>query len=327
MGRCGPEGGLIMASHSITHVPVMAEHALELLRVRPNGVYVDATAGGGGHSLCIARRLDGGVLVALDRDPEAVASVKKRLADFPCAKVFKANYSEIDEVLARAAIETVDGVLFDLGVSSMQLEAARRGFSFQADGPLDMRMDTSAPVDAATWLANAGRAEIIRALRDFGDVGPAARIADKIIERRQKNRMKRTMDLAEAVADALDFVSGTPAEVRTVFQAVRMVVNEELKHLEAGLRAARALLAPAGRIVVITFHSGEDRMVKQLFRGWTRPEILLSADGRVIEKRAPLMRQVTRKPVLPGPDETERNPRSKSAKMRVVERMAPETMK
>ncbi len=310
-----------MPPASESHVPVMAETALELMRIRPDGVYVDATSGAGGHGARIAAKLRGGRLISLDRDQEAVTMSAARLAPYSCATVVKANYSDLDEVLRDAGIAALDGVLFDLGVSSMQLDTASRGFSFQADGPLDMRMDNSAPTDAQAWLAGASREEIYSALRDYGDVGPAGRIADKIRARVACGQMTRTSDLAAAVTEALDFVSGTPVEVRTVFQAIRMAVNEELKHLDAGLRQAGAKLAPTGRIVAITFHSGEDRVVKQLFRAWTRPEVRLAPDGRVKEKRAPTMKLATRKPVLPTADEIARNPRSKSAKVRAVERI------
>ncbi len=305
-----------------SHVPVMAETALALLRIRADGIYVDATAGAGGHAVRIASQLQGGRLIALDRDQDAAALSAERLADYPCATVITANYSALDAVLTRMGIGQVDGVLFDLGVSSMQLDTDARGFSFQTDGPLDMRMDQTAAVDAATWLAHVSRPELVSVLRAYGDVGPAGRIADKILARRDAHQLTRTSDLVAAVSEALPFVSGVPAEVRTVFQAIRMAVNEELQHLEAGLGQARARLAPGGRIVAITFHSGEDRVVKRVFRAWTRPEQLLRPDGRVLEKRAPDMQRVTRKPVLPTADEMTRNPRSKSAKVRAVERLA-----
>ncbi|MCK5862747.1 MAG: 16S rRNA (cytosine(1402)-N(4))-methyltransferase RsmH [Candidatus Hydrogenedentes bacterium] len=310
-----------VASDSYAHVPVMEEEALELLCIREDGIYVDATAGAGGHAMRVASRLGTGKLFVIDRDPDAVALARTRLAGYSCVTVLQGNYSTMDALLARVGTSAVDGILFDLGVSSMQLDNPQRGFSFQTDGPLDMRMDTTASVDAAQWLAQASRSEIIQALRDYGDVGPVGRIANKIIARRDSNRMNRTTDLVAAVTEALDFLSSMPMEVRTVFQAVRMAVNEELKHLDTGLRRAASVLAPAGRIVAITFHSGEDRVVKQIFRGWTRPEVLLSPDGRIIEKHAPVMKQVLRKPLLPSPAEISRNPRAKSAKVRAVERI------
>ena len=197
----------------------------------------------------------------------------------------KANYSELQAVLSALGIAAVDGVLLDAGVSSVQLDTPDRGFSLQLDGPLDMRMDTTGETDAATWLARASVEEIESVLRMYGDVGPAGRIARVIAARCRDRRMERTSDLAAAVREALDFVSSDPEEIRTVFQAVRMAVNEELKHLEQGLRQAAQALAVRGRLVVISFHSGEDRVVKQVFRELTRPAVRLHPDGRVRERR------------------------------------------
>jgi len=317
------ERDVLMSPESYAHVPVMAEEVIDLLRIRPEGVYVDATGGAGGHAAQIASRLHQGSLFVIGRDPEAVAMLHKRLADYGNAVVLQGNYSVMDSLLASVGTNAVDGVLFDLGVSSMQLDTPERGFSFQSDGPLDMRMDATAPMDAACWLARASQAELVRALRDYGDVGPAGRIASKIIARREANRLARTSDLVAAVTEALDFTASTPMEVRTVFQAVRMAVNEELNHLEIGLRRAASLLVPGGRIVAITFHSGEDRVVKQLFRGWTRPENVLAPDGRIIEKRVPVMKQALKKPMTPSAEEIARNTRAKSAKVRAVECIMP----
>jgi 16S rRNA (cytosine1402-N4)-methyltransferase len=317
------ERGTLMASDSYAHVPVMAEEVIDLLRISEDGVYVDATGGAGGHAVRIASRLRQGCLFVIDRDPDAVALLHDRLSGYSCVRVLQGNYSDLDTLLAGSGTKSVDGVLFDLGASSMQLDTPERGFSFQSDGPLDMRMDTTAVVDAAHWLACASRDDITRVLRDYGDVGPVGRIVNKIIARREENRLQRTSDLTAAVTEALDFVSAMPVEVRTVFQAVRMAVNEELKHLDGGLRRAASLLAPAGRIVVITFHSGEDRVVKQVFRSWTRPENVLSPDGRILERRVPMMKQVVKKPLLPSIEEIARNSRAKSAKVRAVERIAP----
>ena len=302
------------------HVPVMVEEALRLLQIVPGGTYVDATAGAGGHAKRIAALLSGGRLIAVDRDPQAVALTLKRLQDHACATVIKANYSELQAVLSDLGVTAVDGILLDAGVSSVQLDTPERGFSLQSDGPLDMRMDTTGEVNAAAWLSRASEAEIESVLRQYGDVGPAGRIARVIAARCRDRRMERTSDLVTAVREALDFVSADPEEIRTVFQAVRMAVNEELKHLEQGLRQAAQALAVRGRLVVISFHSGEDRMVKQVFRELTRPAIRLHPDGRIREKTAPAFRLVLSKPLTPGEDEIRANPRAKSAKMRVIER-------
>ncbi len=304
------------------HIPVMAEEAVYWLNVRPGGVYVDATAGAGGHSVLIAERLAGrGRLLALDRDPDAVALAGERLAGHPVAAVFHANYSELNEVLRNAGESGADGVLIDAGVSSMQIDRADRGFSFQADGPLDMRMDTSRGPTAAEWLRSAREAEVAAVLRAFGDVGPAGRIARTIAERCAAGRMTRSGDLAEAVRAALHFVRGTPDEIRTVFQAVRMAVNDELGALGRGVAEAVDALRPGGRLVVISFHSGEDRTVKELLRAFSRTERVLGPDGRTVAAAPPRVRLPLKKPLQPGPDECLVNPRAKSARMRVAERL------
>lgn len=313
-----------MAADTPLHIPVMATEALQLLQISPEGVYVDATAGAGGHSERIAQCLTGGRLIALDRDPIAVALAERRLAKYPCVTVVKANYSCLQNVLSDLAIPSANGVLLDAGVSSIQLDTPERGFSLQTDGPLDMRMDATEQTGAADWLNNASEDEIKTALKTFGDVGPAGRIARVIKARCKSGRMQRTPDLAEAVREALDFVSSEPDEIRTVFQAVRMAVNQELNHLEQGLRQSARALAPGGRLVVIAFHSGEDRVVKGVFRELTRSQIELHPDGRVRSKKAPTFKLVISKPLTPSPDEVHANPRAKSAKMRAIERIAME---
>ena len=311
-----------MVSSDEPHVPVMMDEALRLLRVIPEGTYVDATAGAGGHAAQIASRLSGGRLIALDRDPAAIELAAKRLQAYSCVTLVKANYSELLSVLSRLGIASVDGILLDAGVSSVQLDTPERGFSLQSDGPLDMRMDTTAPRDAASLLAESSREEIAAMLRNYGDVAPAGRIARVIAERCKAGRMQRTSDLAEAVREALDFVTADPDEIRTVFQAVRIAVNEELNHLEQGLRQGAAALAVGGRLVAISFHSGEDRVVKNVFRSLTRPSIQLYPDGRIRKKSAPELKLVVSKPLTPSDEETRNNPRSKSAKMRAIERIA-----
>jgi 16S rRNA (cytosine1402-N4)-methyltransferase len=202
----------------------------------------------------------------------------------------------------------------------MQLDTADRGFSFQGDGPLDMRMDTTEARDAATLLADASAAELAAVLRTFGDVNQAGRIASAIVRRREAGQLARTSDLVAAVKEALPFVNGVPEEVRTVFQAVRMAVNRELHWLEAGLRQGIERLRPGARYVVISFHSGEDRVVKDIFREASRPVRTLYPDGRTKEERPPRLRVITPKPVQADAAETAANPRAKSARMRVAER-------
>ncbi len=303
------------------HVPVMAEEALAWLRVRPGGFYVDCTAGAAGHSALIAARLESGRLLALDRDPAAAAMARERLSAWPAAEVVRANYGELKDVLARHGWGAVDGVLLDAGVSSMQIDLPERGFSFQQDGPLDMRMDTESPVTAASWLRETPEEALAAALREYGDIRPARRIARAVAERCRAGRMERTPDLAAAVSEALPFVRGVPEEVRTVFQAVRMAVNGELDWLRRGVEQALEALAPGGRLVVITFHSGEDRVVKGVFRAASRPAVDLDRHGRRTASRPARFWLPLAKPQTPSPEEARENPRSKSARLRVAERL------
>lgn len=304
------------------HVPVLEGPALEWLRIRGEGVYVDCTAGFGGHSEGIARRLRaGGRLIALDRDAGAVERVRNRLADFTNVDVVHANYGELAAVLEGRSISSVDGVLLDAGLSSVQLDDAGRGFTFQADGPLDMRMDTSRGLTAAEFLGGVREPELTRILRDYGDVGPARRIAQAIVQRSARGRLQTTGDLREAVREALPFVKGDPDEVRTVFQAIRIAVNDELRWLREGIEQAIRVLSPGGRLVAIAFHSGEDRVIKNALRDASRPRRELQPDGRVRATYPACMKLLTPKPIEPDEDEVRANPRSHSARLRAAERL------
>lgn len=303
------------------HIPVLAEEALTWLNVREDGVYVDCTAGAGGHSALIAERLTTGRLIALDRDAAAVETARRRLAGFDCARVIHTNHGRLREALAEAGIERVDGVLLDAGLSNMQLDTPSRGFSFQQDGPLDMRMDTEEGVTAAEYLASVSGSELIRVLKEYGDIGPARRIADAVIRRRDKGAMNTTRDLADAVAEALPFVTGVPEETRTVFQAVRIAVNDELRWLDEGVRQAVGVLNAGGRFVGISFHSGEDRIIKNVLRAASRPFRELRPDGRVQRTTPALVKVLTPKPVEPTDGEMRRNPRARSARLRAAERL------
>ena len=310
-----------MTPEARAHASVMADEALHWLEVRPDGTYVDATAGAGGHSLRILKQLTTGRLVALDRDAEAVARVSKKFAPYPQASVHHANYGALRETIAGLGIERVDGVLIDAGLSSIQLDDPARGFSFQVDGPLDMRMDTSSGMTARAFLQTCTESGLADILRRYGDVGPAGRIARAICARRDAQKLDRTSDLAEAVSEALNFLSSAPEETRTVFQALRIAVNEELRWLEEGIEQAIEILAPGGRLVVISFHSGEDRVVKQTLRTASRQRRVLRPDGRIKEVFPARLRVLTSKPVLPSEQECRRNPRAKSAKLRAAERV------
>jgi 16S rRNA (cytosine1402-N4)-methyltransferase len=295
---------------------------LEWLRVREDGIYVDCTAGAGGHSLLIAEQLRGGRLLALDRDPIAVRMASERLRALPAAKVVNARYAELIAVLAREHIECVDGVLIDAGVSSMQLDDPARGFSFQSEGPLDMRMDTTQSTTAASFLATAREKDIERVLRDYGDVRRARSIARAICAARSAKPLETTTDLVAAIRHAFPHVDRIPEETRTVFQAIRIATNNELDELEVALRAAVGALRPGGRLVVISFHSGEDAIAKSVLRELGTSRVERAPDGRTIGKTRPLLRVLTRKPIVPTADEVRANPRAHSARLRAAEKLS-----
>lgn len=300
---------------------MLAGPAIEWLRVREDGTYVDCTAGAGGHSDGIAQGLTGGRLIAIDRDAEAVALSTARLEQYRQATVVRGNYGELGKILAELGISSVDGIIFDVGVSSMQLDTPSRGFSFQREGPLDMRMDSGGGQTAAEYLASVSEAELIRVLKTFGDVRPARRIARAIRRRCESGSMKTTADLAEAVSEALDFVQGVPGETRTVFQAIRMAVNEELRWFESGLWQGIELLSAGGRLVGITFHSGEDRVLKNVLRAASRKRRVLHEDGRVARTDPAVLKVLTPKPIAPTAEEIRANPRAASAKLRAAEKL------
>ena len=314
------------------HIPVLATTALTWLAPRPDGIYVDCTAGAGGHAALIAAGLDTGRLIAIDRDPGAVDMAREALRSFPQTAVYHRNFSELNDLLEQLGIRGVQGVLFDLGVSSMHLDCAGRGFSFQREGPLDMRMDTTKGLTAAAYLASVDEAELARVLGEYGDVRRAARIAEFIKARAAQGKMETTRDLADSVTAAVGRPAaesgkvspgaGSPPDVtRNVFQAVRMALNEELNHIRSGLQQAIERLLPGGRVVVITFHSGEERLVKSVFRQYSRPVREFHPDGRLKSSTPPILRIVTPKPVLPSAEEMRANSRAKSAKLRVGERL------
>ncbi len=306
------------------HLPVLADEAVSWLRVKPEGVYVDCTAGAGGHAARVAAELTTGQLIALDRDPKAVRMARERLAAYPQAVVLQRNHGEVRAVLTELGISTIDGLLLDAGVSSMQLDDPARGFSFQESGPLDMRMDPSQGESASDYLKSISETELANVLRSYGDVGPAKRIASVIVQRARAGQLTTTADLQEAICQALPFVRGVPKEVRTAFQAIRIAVNREFEAITEALRAGINLLRPGGRIVAIAFHSGEDRIIKNLFRDASRPQHEFEPDGRVRRTHPPVLRVLTPTPVTPSEAECEQNPRAQSARLRAAERLPTE---
>jgi len=305
-----------------SHIPVLLQECLDGLAIQPDGLYLDGTAGGAGHSGEIARHLTTGHLYSLDQDPDAIAVATQRLAGLP-ATVLQSNFRNARAALAGVGITGgLNGALLDLGVSSHQLDDAERGFSYRADAPLDMRMSQSGPT-AADFVNTKSREEIAKTLREFGEEPYAWQIAGRIVARREEQPFETTLQLADAVASAL------PPAVRRkdknpsrrTFQAIRIAVNGELDALSEGLDEIFDLLAPGGRFCIITFHSLEDRVVKQRFRQWATactcpPELPVCVCGGKAKAKL-----ITRKPIEATGDELASNRRSRSAKLRVIEKL------
>ena len=307
-----------------SHVSVLLRECIEALRIKPNGIYVDCTTGGGGHSLEIAKRLtDGGRLIAIDRDEDALRAAGRRLADFADRVTFvHSNYAMLQSVLADLGIPGVDGVLADLGVSSYQLDTAERGFSYMQDASLDMRMDREQPLRAYDVVNTYSEEELRRILYDFGEEKFARNIAANIVKKRSEHPIETTLELAELVKASMPKAAreGGHHPAKRTFQAIRIEVNSELSSIPPALDAAVHALNPEGRIAVITFHSLEDRLVKQKFAalssGCTCPrEFPVCVCGKT-----PRVRILSRKPILATAQELAENPRARSAKLRVAEK-------
>lgn len=304
-----------------SHISVMLYECIEGLAIRPDGVYLDGTAGGAGHSSEIAKRLTTGTLIALDQDPDAIETATQRLSPWPCARVCQMNFRQMRQALPLAGVDGLDGVLLDLGVSSHQLDTAERGFSYLKDAPLDMRMSQEGP-SAADLVANAPEAELSRILWEYGEERYARSIARALVRAREKAPVATTLQLAEIVKSAMPAAARRDKNpCKRTFQALRIAVNSELDALSQGIDEAFDCLNPGGRLVIITFHSLEDRMVKQKFQELCRgcicpPEFPVCVCGR-----KPRARLITRKPILPSEEELSHNRRSQSAKLRILEKI------
>lgn len=304
-----------------SHKPVLFAETVEALQIKPNGVYVDGTAGGGGHSAAIAAQLsESGRLICIDQDPDAIAVLQERIGGLPQVTIVQENFARIDSVLSSLELPGADGILIDLGVSSHQLDTPERGFSFHTDAPLDMRMSQQGPT-AAELINTLDERSLTRILSEYGEERYARSIARNIVRTREQEPMKTTLQLAELVKASMPAAArregGHPA--RRTFQALRIAVNGELDMLSAGLDAMFERLNPGGRLAAITFHSLEDRMVKQRFASWCEgcicpPDFPVCVCGRTPRARLPF------KVKGPSAQELEANPRSRSAKLRAVEK-------
>ena len=311
-----------MSELEFKHISVMLNECIEQLNIKPDGIYVDGTAGGAGHSSEIAKRLTTGKLIALDKDPDAIKTASERLAKYPCAEVIRSDFAEIPAVLDRLGIDKVDGVLLDLGVSSHQLDAAERGFSYHNEAPLDMRMSQEG-TSAYDIVNTFSGAQLAKILYNYGEEKFTPRIVNAILDARAVKPIETTTELAEIIKNAYPAAArrngGHPA--RQSFQALRISVNGELDRLEEALDRVFERLAPGGRFAIITFHSLEDRMVKRAFAEYTKgctcpPEFPVCVCGKT-----PRGKLTTRKPIEATKEELEYNHRSRSAKLRVIEKL------
>lgn len=300
-----------------SHETVLLKEAVDGLSVKEDGIYIDGTAGGGGHSFEIAKRLKNGRLFALDRDPDAVTAAKTRLAGLP-AEVIRSNYTEFDAVLKNFGYEKMDGMLLDLGVSSYQLDNPERGFSYRSEAPLDMRMDKTG-TSAGELLNTLSEAELAKIFYEYGEERYGGRIARAVVRNRP---LRTTTEFADVISECLPAAAkrdGHPA--RRCFQALRIAVNGELDAVSDVIGKAFDRLNVGGRIAIITFHSLEDRIVKKAFAFFCTgctcpPDFPVCVCGKT-----PAARLVNKKPIVPSLEETENNPRSRSAKLRILEKI------
>lgn len=307
------------------HQSVLPEEVLHYLDIKPTGIYVDGTIGGAGHALRVAEKLnENGTIIGIDQDETAILTAKDRLRQVkPRVHLIRRNFVHIDEILEELKVKAVDGILLDLGVSSPQLDLEERGFSYQSNAPLDMRMDRSAPFSAADLVNTASVQELSRIFWEYGEERWSKRIAEFIEKYRRVKRIETTTELVEIIKQAIPAAArrNGPHPARRTFQAIRIAVNRELDVLQEVLEKSLTILKPGGRIVVISFHSLEDRIVKTTFAKWAKgcicpKEILICQCGQV-----PKVQIITKKPVLPSQEEINENPRARSSKLRCAEKV------
>lgn len=309
------------------HVSVLLNECIEQLKIKPDGIYVDGTMGGGGHSLEIVKRLDTGRLIGIDQDPNAHQAAGKRLEPYKEKVTFvRDNFGNIAHILDELGIEKIDGMLLDIGVSSHQLDEAERGFSYQQDAPLDMRMNPDKPFSAYDVVNTYSEDELDRVIFTYGEERWAKRIAQFIVKEREAKPIETTGELVDIIKKAVPKGARKdgPHPAKRTFQAIRIEVNGELDVLQKAIDDVSVRLKEGGRLCIITFHSLEDRIVKDAFRKQENPCVCPPQFPVCVCGKKPLGRVVTRKPILPGKKELEENPRSRSAKLRVLEGIAQE---
>lgn len=304
------------------HISIMLDQVIEGLNIQPNGIYVDGTLGGAGHSSEICKHLDGGRLIGIDQDRDAIAAAKKRLEPFPFVTIVKSNYVNMDTILNDLDVSEVNGILLDLGVSSYQFDNGERGFSYRVDAPLDMRMDQDNPMTAKDVVNTYTEQDLYRIIRDYGEDPFANRIARRIVQEREKKAIETTFELNEIIKEAIPAAArrkgGHPS--KKTYQALRIEINHELSVLENSIDGMIDRLADGGRLCIITFHSLEDRIVKAAFRKAENPCICPPEFPVCVCGNKSKGKVITRKPIEASPEELEYNPRSSSAKLRIFER-------
>lgn len=307
------------------HIPVLFKETIDYLNIKPGGIYVDCTLGGAGHSSEIAKRIQpDGVLIGIDQDQNAINAASQKLAEYKDSVIIvKDNFKNLKDILHNAGFDKADGILMDIGVSSHQIDEEERGFSYMHDGILDMRMDLSRGITARELLNNASQQELKRIIKDYGEEKWADRIAKFICDERQKYIISTTFQLVDIIKMAIPAAArregGHPA--KRTFQALRIAVNDELNVLEAALKDAAELLRDGGRLAVITFHSLEDRIVKNIFNKLEHPCTCPPQIPMCVCGKEPMVKVLTRKPVIAMEEELKTNSRAKSAKLRVAERV------
>ncbi len=307
------------------HTSVLFAETIDSLNIKPDGIYVDGTLGGGGHASGICERLgEKGLLIGIDRDRDALAAAEKRLEAYKCQKIFvQSNYSEVKSVLSENCVDKIDGAVLDLGVSSFQLDNAERGFSYMQDAPLDMRMNADDSFTAEDLLNTYSEKEIARIIKEYGEERWAARIAAFIVKARAQAPLTSTGQLVDIIKAAVPASARRegPHPAKRTFQAIRIEVNDELGQLKKAVEEFCDVLAPGGRLAIITFHSLEDRIVKEIFARRVHPCTCPPEFPVCVGGKTPDIKKITGKPLTAGKEELLNNPRARSAKLRVAEKL------